>query len=166
MTPFNYRLQLLLDQREEAKKEAEKELQRQEQELEEQRATQERLRRRETELIEKRQLLRRDLLAKPGEHGDLTAQEVLYRSDFIKVLGLQIEAARKDFLAQQMVVERCEQQVAAAKNLVEEKRRDVEVLTKHRKKQEERFLREAQAKEDLELDEIGNVLYTTRQRPS
>jgi hypothetical protein len=56
--------------------------------------------------------------------------------------------------------------VQDAKGRVEEARREAEVLAKHRKKQEERFLREAQAKEDLELDEIGNVLYSTRQRPT
>jgi len=37
-------------------------------------------------------------------------------------------------------------------------------LTKHRARQEERFLRDLQVKEELALDEVGNVLFTTRRR--
>jgi len=166
MAQFTYRLQLLLEQKEEAKKNAERELKRCEQELETQISELERRRRVEQELIEKRKQLRRDLMSKPGENGTLTAREVFDRSEYIKVVGLEIEAARAEIVAQEAVVQRCERQVQEAKARVEEARREAEVLTKHRKKQEERFLREAQAKEDLELDEIGNVLYSTRQRPT
>ena len=166
MAQFTYRLQLLLEQKEEAKKNAERELKRREQELEAQISELERRRRVEQELIEKRKQLRRALMSKPGESGTLTAREVFDRSEYIKVVGLEIEAARAGIVAQEAVVQRCERQVQEARARVEEARREAEVLTKHRKKQEERFLREAQAKEDLELDEIGNVLYSTRQRPT
>src|SRR5579864_4673543 len=166
MAQFHYRLQLLLERKEEARKEAERELKRREQELEKQIAELQSLQRREKELIEKRERLRRELMAKPGDGSELTAHEVQARSEYIKVVGTEIEDARKDIVVQRGVIENCERRVEEAKKLVEEAKRDVEVLTKHRTKQQERFLREEQAKEDLELDEIGNVLYANRRRTS
>ncbi len=166
MAQFIYRLRLLLEQKEDAKKEAERELARQEHELEMQVAALQSLQQLERELVEKRARLRRELMAKPGEQETLLAHEVLQRSEFVKVLGLQIDEARDDVLLQRTVIQTCELKVQEAKKSVEEAKREVEVLTKHRAKQEERFVREQQAKEDLELDEIGNVLYATRRRPS
>jgi flagellar biosynthesis chaperone FliJ len=166
MAQFTYRLQLLLEQKEDAKREAERELARREHELEMQVAALRSLQQRQKELVERRERLRRELMAKPGEQGTLMAHEVLERSEFVKVVGLQIDEARNDVQLQRTVVETYELKVQEAKKSVEEAKREVEVLTKHRAKQEERFLREQQAKEDLELDEVGNVLYTTRRRPS
>lgn len=166
MAQFIYRLQLLLEQKEEAKKEAERELARRQQELEAQRTKLQVLQRREQELVEKRGRLRRELLNSSGEQGALTANEVLERSEFVKVVGIQIDEAGKDVQLQHNVVEACERALLEAKNSVEEAKREVEVLTKHRAKQAERFAKEQQAKEDLELDEIGNVLYATRRPPS
>ena len=161
---FVYRLQLLLEQKEEAKKEAERELVRRQQELEKQEGILEGLKRRERELIEKRARMREELLNQLGGE-PLAAHVVQLRSDYIKVLGKDIEDAGKDIQLQQDVIRKCMEHVEDGKQKVNESRRDVEVLAKHRKKQEERFLREAAAKEELELDEIGNVLFMTRQRP-
>ncbi len=166
MAQFKYRLQLLLEQKEDAKKEAERQLARLQHELEMQVAALQALQQREKELVEKRARLRRELMAKPGEQAALMAHEVLERSEFVKVVGSQIAEVRNDVLLQRAVIETCELKVQEAKKSVEEAKREVEVLTKHRAKQEERFVREQLAKEDLELDEIGNVLYTTRRRPS
>src|SRR5579871_2238547 len=156
--PFVYRLQLLLEQKEEPKKAAEQELARREQELERQQGILAELKRREQELIDRRATARRELLSAPDNH-PLAVHVVQARSDHIRALGEDIEAAGKEVARQQDVIRKCQQQV-------NESRREVEVLAKHRKKQEERFLREAAAKEELELDEIGNVLYMTRQRSS
>jgi flagellar biosynthesis chaperone FliJ len=105
-------------------------------------------------------------LNKSGEQEALTAHEVRERAEFVKVMGVQIEDAKNDVLVQRTVIETCEVKVLQAKSLVEEAKREVEILTKHRAKQEERFMREERVKEELELDEIGNVLFTTRRRPS
>ena len=161
MTAFVYRLQLLLEQKEEAKKEAERELARQEEELQTQLGVLEELKQRERELAAKREKLLRNLLV-PDLEQPLSARQVQGRSEYIRVVGIQIEEANGDVLVQQTMVETCESQVEVAKERVEESRREVEVLTKHRSRQEERFLREERAKEDLALDEIGNVLYTNR----
>lgn len=166
MAQFIYRLRLLLEQKEEAKNEADRELARREQELAKQVEHLESLKRREKELLEKRERLRRELLAKPAGQETLTARAVLDRSEFVKVVGLQIEEARNDIASQRSVIEQCELRVGEAKRSVEEAKREVEILTKHRAKQEERFLREERAREELELDEIGNVSYANRRQPS
>ncbi len=64
------------------------------------------------------------------------------------------------------MVETCEAALKEAKEHAAEARREVEVLAKHREKQEQRFRRELEAKEEVALDEIGNVLYATRRRPT
>lgn len=164
MTQFVYRLQLLLERKEEAKKESEKQLAEREKELQEQVEILEALQQGEQKLIAQRQQLRRDLLRKSDETESLTAREVQERQDYLKLVGLQIEEARREVLSQRVVVEQYESRVMEARHHVEEARREVEVLTKHRARQEERFLRDLQVKEELALDEVGNVLFTTRRR--
>ncbi len=166
MAQFVYRLRLLLEQKEEAKKAAERELAQRQKELEAQQEHLVVLRRREQELVAKRDRLRRELLNNSGQQDPLTAYEVRERAEFVKVMGVQIEEAKNAVLMQRTVVETCDMRVQKAKSGVEETKREVEILTKHRAKQEERFMREERAKEELELDEIGNVLFTTRRRTS
>lgn len=164
MTQFVYRLQLLLERKEEAKKESEKQLAEREKDLQEQVEILEALQQGEQKLIGQRQQLRRDLLRKSDETESLTARKVQERQEYLKLVGLQIEEARREVLSQRVVVEQYESRVMEARHHVEEARREVEVLTKHRARQEERFLRDLQVKEELALDEVGNVLFTTRRR--
>ncbi len=164
MTAFMYRLQLLLDQKEEAKKQVETELARVEQEREAQLQTLRELERRHREVTDRREQLRRELLMKPAGAISLTAKEAQDRSEYVKFLSVQIEEARKAVLAQKGVVEQCEERVRETRQLVEKARREVEVLTKHRSRQEERFARDLRTQEERALDEIGNVLYTSRRR--
>jgi len=164
MTQFVYRLQLLLERKEEAKKESEKQLAEREKDLQEQVQILEALQQGEQKLIAQRQQLRRDLLRKSDETESLTAREVQERQEYLKLVGLQIEEARREVLSQRVVVEQYESRVMEARHHVEEARRELEVLTKHRARQEERFLRDLQVKEELALDEVGNVLFTTRRR--
>ena len=158
---FVYRLQVLLDRKEEARKDAERELARREQELRSQQEKLESLRLREQKLREHRDQLRRELLSNTRESA-VSAREVQTRSEYVKQVGLDIDQARSDVVAQGAVIEQCQGAVREATQRAAEARREVEVLSKHRAKQQERFLRELQAKEDLALDEIGNVLYSTR----
>lgn len=160
---FTYRLQVLLDRKEDAKKEAERELARIEQQREAALAKLQSLQLHEGWLREKREQLRRDLFNKPAD-GDLKATDISRRSEYLKEVATQIEEAKANVLAQTGVVEEWDLRLKQATQKVAEARREVEVLTKHRSKQEERFVRELQAKEDLALDEVGNVLYTTRRQ--
>src|SRR5262249_54886573 len=128
MAAFVYRLQLLLEQKEEAEKAAARELTR----LEEERDTQvrelQRLELRHRELIEKREKCRREMLTKSSDNGPLAGHEVQARAEFVKALGVQIDEARNDVLAQKEVIEQCEVRMAEAKVRVEEAQREVEVL--------------------------------------
>lgn len=160
---FTYRLQVLLDRKEDAKKQAERELARIEQEREAEIAKLQSLQVQERSLREKREHLRRDLFNKPAE-GDLTAIEIMRRSEYLQELETQIEEAKSNVLTQTTMVEEYDFRVKQAAQKVADARREVEVLTKHRSRQEERFQRELQAKEELALDEVGNVLYTTRRQ--
>jgi flagellar biosynthesis chaperone FliJ len=163
MTHFSYRLQTLLEQKEHIRKDCENEKLRRGRELEAEETKLVELQKRQKELEDKREKLRRELFANT-EQGPPTAQDVTNRRAYVKVVEQQIEDAKSDVFAQRQVIEDCKALVEKAKRRVEEARREVEVLEKHRAKQEERFRRILQAKEDLELDEVGNVLYSTRRR--
>jgi flagellar biosynthesis chaperone FliJ len=164
MAQFTYRLQLLLEQKQEARNNAERELKTAEQEHETQLQTVRTLERRQQEITERREQLRRELLTKPVGAPPLTAREAQDRAEYVRVLAGQIEEAKQAVLAQRDVVDRCKLRVQEANIRLEAARREVEVLTKHRARQEERFVREARTQEENALDEIGNVLYTTRRR--
>jgi flagellar biosynthesis chaperone FliJ len=164
MAAFTYRLQLLLEQKEGIKKEAERDLVQAEKELEEQKRRLRELQQTVKDLVEKRQHMQRELLAKPTEGGALNARTVQERIEYSKAVGLQIEDAQSDVNSQHGRVEQCESEVREKRKRVQEATREVEILQKHRAKQEERFRRELREKEDLELDEIGNVLFMTRRR--
>ncbi len=164
MAQFTYRLQVVLEQKEEARKAAEAEATKRQQELESQLQALEGLKLRHDQLTQHRDDLRRRLFASTPAEVTLTGNDVTQRAEQVKVVGLQIEDAKAEIVAQRQFVEQCEARVEEAKRMVAEARREVEVLTKHRTRQEERFLRELRAKEELALDEIGNVLYATRRR--
>lgn len=164
MAAFTYRLQTLLDQREELKKHAERELVALEQEFKKQTERMQTLQQTVQDLTEKHRQMKRDLLSKPGQGAALNAQKVQERIEYVKAVGFQVEEAQADVITQRGVIEQCESDVQHGKKRVQEATREVEVLQKHRTKQEDRFRRELQEKEDLMLDEIGNVLYANRSR--
>lgn len=161
---FSYRLEPLLEQKEEIKKDAERDLGESQKELESQQATLRSLQHALQALVEKRQQMRRELLSKPADGAALNAMKVQERVEYAKAVALQIEDAQGDVNSQRSVVDQCEARVREAKKQVQAATREVEILQKHRSKQEERFVRELREKEALELDEIGNVLYMTRRR--
>jgi flagellar FliJ protein len=161
MAVFKYRLQPLLDQKLRVQEDAEEALAQRKKELREAEAHLEELKRREQELIAKRENLRRGVLD-TGEAATLTVDAVKKRVEYVKALGLDIDAARDDVFSQKMVIDECNEKVGAAQKHLLECQREVEILTKYRDKLEQRFRREQEQKEALELDEIGNVMYMTR----
>jgi len=164
MAGFVYRLQLLLEQKEEARKAAEREVTRREEILQaEMQVLDDRCKEKE-QLVERREQMRRNLFVSPEGPGGLTAHEIQRRTDHIKAMDLHVKDAEQNIAAQRLVVDQCRSDVEHAKQLANEARREAEVLVKHRDRQKERFVREEMAKEELALDEIGNVLFTTRRR--
>jgi flagellar biosynthesis chaperone FliJ len=161
--PFRFRLQPLLDQKTEAKEAAEKALVERQQELTAEKVKLEDARRREQELIALKLKLRREIMIS-GTGKSLSGNEVRQRVEFIKALGFQVDTAKEAVNAQQAAVTEAEDKVKTARAHVVDCTREVDILTKYRKKLEERFRREAEQKEALELDEIGNMLFTSRRR--
>src|SRR5215469_3543178 len=96
MPRFQYRLALLLDRKEEARKEADAEAARRDRQLEEERARLAALERRERDLTQERERLRRELLAAPSNGEPLTAADALTRAEYIRAMAADIEAARND----------------------------------------------------------------------
>lgn len=164
MSAFTYRLQLLLDQREELNKAAANHLLQEEVELEKQQERMHCLQKLLQELIEKRKQMRRELLKAPAEGGALDVMKVQERTVYIDAVSAQVDDVQSDIVSQRTAIDECRDRVRQAKNRLEEASREVEVLRKHRAKQEDRFQRELDEKEERTLDEIGNVLYTTRRR--
>jgi len=161
MSGFRFRLQPLLDRKIELKEQADKALIERQRELAAEKERLEQARRHEQELIEKKKKLRREIMS---SQGTITGDEIRARVDYIAFVGQEIDRAKEGVYAQQLVVSEAEDKVKAARDHLAECTRDVDILTKYRGKLEARFLRDAERKEALELDEIGNMLYSTRRR--
>lgn len=163
MPAFRYRLQPLLDQKIRAKESAEEALLERQREHHAALAREKELRELQRMLAETHQRSRRELLKQSGET-PLSAAAILERKAFIEGLAEDLEKARDNVFAQQLVVGQCTERLEAAKCLVAECTREVDVLEKHRSKLEKRFRDELEAKEALEQDELGNVMYLMRRR--
>ena len=161
MAKFRFRLQPLLEQKEKAQEEAEREVTARQKELEAEQKEMERLKQRERDLIQQRQELRLNMM-KTAEGERLTGDELIRRRTFVEALGQDIDAARDAVFSQRMVVDECEERVTRAKAHVAECKREVEILVKYRDKLQERHRREEERKEELELDEVGNMLYMAK----
>lgn len=161
MATFRFRLQPLLEQKEKRLEDAENDLKQRRKELELQRAEMERLKQRERDLIAQRQDLRLNMLT-TAEGERLTGASLVRRRTFIEALGQDIETARDAVFSQRMVLEECEDKVERAKAWVAECKREVEVLVKYRDRLKDRHRKEEERKEELELDEVGNMLYTAK----
>jgi flagellar biosynthesis chaperone FliJ len=159
MSSFSYRLQPLLDQKIDLKEQAQTALadkQKQHrlacEKLEELRASAE-------AISIKRQTLRRSLLLS-GTGEALNGVEIARRREHLKSVSAELEAAKDAVFAQQLFIDECKERVVLAQRHLAECSREVEILNKHREKLELRFRREAARREALEIDEIGNMLYS------
>ena len=155
MPSLKYRLQPLLDHKTHLKEQAEEALAQKQKQLRLAGEKLEELRASERTLTIKKQTLRRDLLPAHA----ITGAEVRGRCEHLQSVSLELEAARDAVFAQQLFIEDCTEQVDQAQRHLVKCLRDVEILNKHREKLEQRFQREVDRKEALELDEIGNMLY-------
>jgi hypothetical protein len=158
MPVFTYRVQPLLDQRNKLKEEAAQNLFSKKQQLREATEKLIELERQAQVLAQKKNQLQLDLLV-GGKPAGLSGMEVRRRYEYLGAVALDLEAAKDAVFSQKMFIEDCNREVAAAQIHLTKCSRDVEVLQKHRDKLEQRFLRELEKKEALELDEIGNMMH-------
>jgi flagellar biosynthesis chaperone FliJ len=158
MAGFQFHLQALLDQRTEAKQQAEKVLAEHETELAAERQTLKELEDEAHRAAERYQRKRAERLATGVQGGSIFTRH----SDFLVGLKLDVQEAQSGVLAQQVFVEQASEAVQQARAALEERRHEAEILEKYRQKAEKRFLQEAAYREELEQDEIGNVMHLNR----
>jgi flagellar biosynthesis chaperone FliJ len=84
------------------------------------------------------------------------------QSDFLLGLKLDVQAAQSGILSQQIFIHQASEAVQEARAVLEDRRREVDVIEKYRQKAEKRFLQEAAYREELEQDEIGNIMHLSR----
>jgi flagellar biosynthesis chaperone FliJ len=164
MAQFTYRLQTLLEQKERARADAEKALAKAERDRDEEIRKLRQMEVKQQQLTEKRDQVRREVLAGPAGSGTLKARDAQERSDFVRFLGTEIERARAEVIGQGAVVEQHHTRVSDANVRSQTAKRELDLLTKHKARLEERYRRVLESKEELLLDEIGNAMYSTRRR--
>ncbi len=160
---FHYRLQPVLDEKEQQKESAERLLAQRQAELRRERDRLEELRAQETVAARRKSEHRTNLLnVSPGQ--PLTGELVRDRAAQVKLLDEQVEQARDSVFSQQISIEDAEDRLSAARRGLTDATREYETLKKHREKAEEAFRKEIERKEAIEQDEIGSLLYETRRR--
>lgn len=162
MPGFKYRLQPLLDEKLQLKEDAEEQLAVRQKELRAEQNKMENLEARVRELGDKKAQFRRNLLA--GAAGPLNGQAAALRRDYLMGLEQDTDQAKDACFSQRLAIDEALERVAEARRELAERTREVEILNKHRDKLKQRFEREAERKDALEQDEIGNMLYMSRRR--
>jgi flagellar biosynthesis chaperone FliJ len=154
---FRYRLQTLLDEKVQAKEQAQhalaaaqRELRAEEEELEacvrEQEGAVEKLRRARVESIS-------------PIAGGMTGEWMRLRRDHVGRLYDEWRDAAKATRAQEVSVNEAGDRLAAARDTLASRSRDVEVLEKHRARLKRRFNQEIERKEALGQEEMANVIF-------
>ncbi len=159
MQTFKYRLQPLLDLKIDQKAQlqvgvaqCQKELAAEQEELAALRLTESQL---EEKLLESRR-------AMFGGSGGSTGLSIQQYRDYLSGLASDLETARNSTFSQQLRVSEFEAKLAEAKRQLTECLREIDVLTKHRGRVQQRFLRAVEAKEAAVQDEIGANMFVRR----
>jgi flagellar biosynthesis chaperone FliJ len=150
---FRYRLQTLLDQKIQAKEDAQHALA----------AAQRELRKEQEEL----ESCRREQQICAGRVRAAQVERVLHavgewlvlKRDYIARLKDECDDASDATRAQELRVSETEERVTAGRETLAAASRDLEVLEKHRERLERRFNDEAKRKEALNQEEMANVIY-------
>jgi flagellar biosynthesis chaperone FliJ len=156
--PFVFRLQALLDQRIDLRKQAEDEFKARERELSAENNTLREL----EQSVETAVALYRRRRAERSRSGMSLGVPILIQNDSLIGLEMDVQEARSAVLSQQILVDQALELVREANAVLASRRLDEEVLEKYREKTKTRFEREESYKEELEQDEIGSVIYLTR----
>jgi uncharacterized coiled-coil DUF342 family protein len=95
-----------------------------------------------------------------------TAVAIRQHRDYLSGLAADLEMARNSTFSQQSRVRKFEEKLAEAKRQLTECLREIDVLTKHRDRLQQRFLRAVEAREAAEQDEIGAVMFLRKETAS
>jgi flagellar export protein FliJ len=156
MTSFKYRLQPLADLKLERRDQAQRDLALRVAELAAEQKALEDMRSKRVRMEELLAASRSGLLA--GAEG-ASGLAVIQRTDYLRGLATDLEAAKDAEFSQRFRVREFEGQVVKARRLFADCSREVEVLDKHRERLEKRFLRENEKRGAAEQDEIGSTMF-------
>ena len=159
MSEFVFRLQALLDRRIEARRQAEEELAAREKALVAEKKTMQEL---ETAARAAEERYRRKRAERSMSRKN---RGVPFLSQDRALAGLKLDAqdAQSAVLSQQIFVDQALDGVRAAHAALSARKQEEDVLEKFREKAQARFVREESYREELEQDEIGSVMYLSRQ---
>jgi len=114
---------------------------------------------------------RNDKLAQIRREMDLvdettTTVKLQQMKDYLKVVARKLEEEEKKVAEQKKVVKEAEVKLQEAKDYLKLKQLEVDKLNLHKEGWVKEAKLELQYKEDIELDEIGSIIYQTRSRRS
>jgi flagellar biosynthesis chaperone FliJ len=154
---FRYRLQVLLDRRVRAREEAQHALGAAEQDLRKAEDELESCRREQEAGEERLRQARGEWLSSVGRASSGEAMRL--RRSHIERLDQERRNAVDETRAQQVSVAEAGERLAAARQALADRSRDVEVLEKHRARLERRFQENAARIEALEQEEMANIIF-------
>jgi flagellar biosynthesis chaperone FliJ len=158
---FRYRLQTLLDQKAQAKEEAQHALAAAQQELRIQEEELQACRREQEASADRVRRAREEIVSPASVHGS-NGELMRMRRDYIGRLQDEWCNASDATAAQELAVREAEERLTAARETLTTASREVEVLEKHRARLERRFHDEVGRKETLEQEEMANVMFMQR----
>ncbi len=160
MQTFKYRLQQLLDLKIDQKSQLQVNVAQCQKELAAEQEELARLGQLEKQLEEKLLEARRGMFAGSAGSSGFAIQQ--YR-DYLSGLAGDLETAKNSTFSQRLRVSEFEAKLAEARRQLTECLREIDVLTKHRDRVQQRFLRAAEAKEAAVQDEIGTTMFVRRE---
>ena len=160
---FKYRLDPLLHQKTQVKQQAEQSLAERSRELTEEERRLAEVQQQEAELLSLKERSRNELLH-TGSAKQLTGEEVRQRLNYLRGVDQDVESARGEVFAQKQVVDESQVKLIQARQFLADCAREVEVLEKHRNKQEVRHHNALERKESHELDEAATHLFISKRK--
>jgi flagellar biosynthesis chaperone FliJ len=158
VAPFRFRLQRLLDQKLSKKKDAARILATRQRELQAEQHYLAVLKRQADNLARETLTVRLQMLRSEP----LFARNLMQQTEYLGGLHNDVESIRKASAAQEYVVDHAKAKLNQACEDLARSSREAEMLKNFRDKLEQRFLKNAERKEEIELDEAGMILYLSR----
>jgi flagellar biosynthesis chaperone FliJ len=165
MAQFRYRLERLLEQKVAAKDDAQQALADRQKELTIEREALEACAVERERIGTRLADLRRSMLAGVAAQ-QATGAMIGMRREFAIRLQQELREAQDSYRAQELRIRDAEDAVQDARKRLAECSREVETLEKHRDRLRAQFEKEAERKESLEQEEMGNVMFLRRRQGS
>ena len=155
---MKYRLQIVLDRKEEARQQAALYLAEKKEILKKE---QEELQRLNQELLEneKRRQKEYDAMANEGITGGLDANTAQQRLNFVKRLDHLAGELKFKITEQEERIQFAEDEVEEALQDLVDACRELKVMQKHKEKWQKQIKKEEETKEQNEMNEIGSIMY-------